>query len=169
VLDPLFIALSVIGYAGLVWVALAPALALWTKKPVLAVTATTALCVWTSDLLATGLKEVFDRPRPFEALAAADPIMRGTVGESLPSGHATTSFAGALVLAYLVRRAIPALFVLAVLISFSRVYVGVHYPLDLAAGAALGSAVALATIAWLRARRRTSADPLLSEARPPPG
>ena len=158
-----------IGYAGLVWVALAPALALWAKRPVLAVTASTALCVWTSDLLAIGLKEVFDRPRPFEELAAADPLMRATVGESLPSGHASTSFAGALVLAYLVRRAIPFLFALAVLIAFSRVYVGVHYPLDLLAGAALGSAVALAAIAWLRARRRTSEDPLLSEAQPPPG
>ena len=158
-----------IGYAGLVWVALAPALSLWTKRPLLSVTALTAATVWVSDLLATGLKEVFDRPRPFQDLAAADPLMRGTVGESLPSGHATTSFAGALVLAYLVRRAIPALFALAALIAFSRVYVGVHYPLDLLAGAVLGSAVALATIALVRARRRTSGDPLLSEARPPPG
>jgi undecaprenyl-diphosphatase len=161
--------LSIIGYAGLVWVALAPALAVWVKKPILGTTAVTAVCVWTSDLLATGLKDVFDRPRPFEELGAADPLLRGTVGESLPSGHASTSFAGAVILAYLVRRAIPMLFALALLISLSRVYVGVHYPLDLLAGAALGAAVALATIAFLRARRPTSEDPLLSEARPPPG
>ena len=158
-----------IGYAGLVWVALAPALAVWAKRPIFSVTAITAASVWASDLLAVGLKEVFDRPRPFEVLPAADPLMRATVGEALPSGHASTSFAGAVILAYLARRAIPLLFALAVLISFSRVYVGVHYPLDLLAGAVLGSAVALAAIGLLRARRRTSGDPLLSEARPPPG
>ncbi len=151
------------------WVALAPALAAWTKRSIVAVTALTAAAVWTTDLMSMGLKEVFDRPRPFEELPAAEPLLRATVGESLPSGHASTSFAGALVLAYLVRRAIPALFVLAALIAFSRVYLGVHYPLDIVAGAVLGLAVALATIVFLRARRRTSEDPLLSEARPPPG
>jgi undecaprenyl-diphosphatase len=150
-------------------VALAPALALWTKRSMLAVTALTAVSVWTADLLATGLKEVFDRPRPFEEAGAAEPLLRATVGESLPSGHASTSFAGALVLAYLVRRAIPALFVLAALIALSRVYVGVHYPLDIVAGAVVGVAVALAAIALVRARRPTSGDPLLSEAPPPPG
>jgi undecaprenyl-diphosphatase len=150
-------------------VALAPALAVWTKRSILAVTALTAVSVWTSDLLATALKEVFDRPRPFEEVGAAEPLLRATVGESLPSGHASTSFAGALVLAYLVRRAIPALFALATLIALSRVYIGVHYPLDIVAGAVLGVAVALAAIALVRARRRTSEDPLLSEAPPPPG
>jgi undecaprenyl-diphosphatase len=159
----------VIGYAGLVWVALAPVLAVAAKRPILGTTALTAFTVWTSDLLATALKEVFDRPRPFEELPAAEPLLRGTVGESLPSGHAATSFAGALVLAYLVRRAVPALFALAALVAFSRVYVGVHYPLDIVAGALLGIAVALAAIALVRARRRPSEDPLLSEARPPPG
>ena len=162
-------ALSIAGYAGLVWVALAPALASWTKRPILTVTAVTALSVWTTDLLATGLKEVFDRPRPFEEIGAPDPLLGATVGESFPSGHASTSFAGAVVLGYLVRRAIPALVVLAALIALSRVYVGVHYPLDVVAGAVLGVAVALAAIALVRARRRTSGDPLLSEARPPPG
>ncbi len=158
-----------IGYAGLVWVALAPALAIWAKRPILAVTAVTAVSVWTTDLLTTGLKEVFDRPRPFEEVAAAEPLLRATVGASLPSGHASTSFAGAVVLAYLVRRAIPALFSLAALIALSRVYVGVHYPLDIVAGALVGGAVALAAIALVRSRRRTSEDPLLSEAPPPPG
>jgi undecaprenyl-diphosphatase len=150
-------------------VALAPALAAWAKRSILIVTAVTALTVWTADLVATGLKEVFGRPRPFEDAGAPDPLLRATVGESLPSGHASTSFAGALVLAYLVRRAIPALFVLAALIALSRVYIGVHYPLDIVAGAALGLVVALAAIALVRARRRTSGDRLLSGARPPPG
>jgi len=63
---------------------------------------------------------------------------------SFPSGHATVSFACATVLALAVPRLSLPLFTLAVLISFSRVYVGVHYPFDVLAGAVLGIAIAIA-------------------------
>jgi undecaprenyl-diphosphatase len=168
-LDPFFVALSVVGFAGLVWVVLAPALAIWNRRAVLATTVLVAAGVWASDLIATGLKSLFDRPRPYERLAEADPILGGTVGASFPSGHAATSFAGAILLTVLVRRAVPLLFVLAVLISFSRVYVGVHYPLDLVGGALLGSAVALALVGAVRALRRPSGARRQSAAAPPPG
>ena len=49
-------AVTVAGYGGLVWIALAPPLALWAKIPWFRTTMVTAGCVWTSDLLATGLK-----------------------------------------------------------------------------------------------------------------
>src|SRR5262249_43678530 len=48
---------------------------------------------------------------------------------SFPSGHAATSFAAATVLTAFAPRLAPAWFLLAVAIGFSRVYVGVHYPL----------------------------------------
>jgi undecaprenyl-diphosphatase len=168
-LDPFFVALSVIGFAGLVWVVLAPPLAIWSRRAVLATTVLVAAGVWASDLLATGLKALFDRPRPFERLGEADPLLGGTVGASFPSGHAATSFAGAVLIALLVRRAVPFLFALAVLISFSRVYVGVHYPLDLVGGALLGTAVALAVVGAVRALRRPSGARRRSAAAPPPG
>ena len=59
---------------------------------------------------------------------------------SFPSSHAMNVFAQAMLWSLLYRRkkiAIPA-FMLAALIAFSRVYVGVHYPLDVVAGAVLG-------------------------------
>jgi undecaprenyl-diphosphatase len=127
----------------------------------------TAGCVWAADLLAMGLKPLVDRPRPSVTLTDADPLLGGTLGSSLPSGHAATSFAGAVVLAYLFRRGLPLFFVLAVAIAYSRVYVGVHYPSDVLAGAALGAAVALAALSLLRVRRRTSGAPRRSEATPP--
>ena len=134
------------------------------------VTVTTAACVWASDLLTFALKELTDRPRPFEVLAEADPLLGGTGGNSFPSGHASTSFAGAVVLAYLVRRAVPALLVLAALVAFSRVYVGVHYPLDVVAGALLGASVgAAAVIAPRRAPLRPSGARRRSGEPPPPG
>jgi undecaprenyl-diphosphatase len=62
---------------------------------------------------------------------------------SFPSGHATVAFACATVLALAVPRLALPLYVLAALVAFSRVYVGVHYPLDVLAGAVLGVALAL--------------------------
>jgi len=131
------------------------------------VTLTTAAVVWIADVIGLGLKQLVDRPRPETTLPQADPLLHAS-GPSFPSGHATTAFAGATILALLLRRAVPALFVLAAGIAFSRVYVGVHYPSDVLAGAVLGSAVALAAVRLLRAPRRLSAPrPRSARTRPP--
>jgi undecaprenyl-diphosphatase len=168
-LDPIFVALSVVGYVGLIWVALAPALALWTKRRIVATTAFTAGCVWASDLTTVAIKAVVERPRPFSTVPEADPLLGGTLGSSFPSGHAATAFAGAVILAVLVRRAIPLLLALAVLVAFSRIYVGVHYPLDVLGGAAIGAAVALALAYALRALPRPSEARRRSAAAQPRG
>lgn len=168
-LDPVFIALSAIGYSGLIWIALAPVLALRTRRSVLGCTALTALCVWTADLAALALKGLTDRKRPFDALEGVEPLFGGTLGGSLPSGHAATSFAGAVVLTYLFRRGAPAFFLLAVAIAFSRIYVGVHFPSDVLAGAALGAGVAVLILAAVRFRRPSEAGRPRSGAAPPGG
>jgi undecaprenyl-diphosphatase len=136
---------------------------------VLFTTLVTAATVWSADLLALLLKGVFDRPRPYEAVAAADPLLRWDVGGSFPSGHAATSAAGVVILAYLIGRGGVWLALLALAIGFARVYVGVHYPLDVVAGALLGVAVGLAAVALLRRLRPTSAGPRRSGAAPPAG
>jgi undecaprenyl-diphosphatase len=80
---------------------------------------------------------------------------------SLPSGHATTAFAGAGVLAYLWRRWWPAFLVAAALVAYSRLYVGVHYPTDVLAGAAIGAAAALVGASVVRRTRlRTRISPV---------
>ena len=165
----MFIALSVVGYAGLLWIGLGVGVSIFARLPLLTTTALTAACVWSADLLTMGLKPLIDRPRPFEALPDVDPLLGGTLGSSLPSGHAATSFAGAVVLSALYRRGMPYFFVFAVAVAYSRVYLGVHYPADVIAGAAIGTAVSLAVLAALRFRRRTSVVPRQPEAAPPPG
>jgi membrane-associated phospholipid phosphatase len=82
------------------------------------------------------------------------PLMEVPTTSSFPSGHAATSFACALVLARFAPRLTIPLFILAALIAFSRVYVGVHYPFDVLAGTALGLAVATALPRLLGALRR---------------
>jgi undecaprenyl-diphosphatase len=159
----------VVGYAGIVWIALAPLVAYLARRNAMFATAFTAACVWSADLIALGLKAATGRPRPFETIPQADPLIGATVGQSLPSGHAATSFAGAVVLTYFLPRSAPYVFLLAVSIAFSRIYVGVHYPSDVVAGAALGATVGLVGVGLLRLLRRTSGDRRRSEGVPRAG
>lgn len=110
-------------------------------------------------LLSTGFKAVFDRPRP-----ALVPHLSIVMTSSFPSGHATLSAVVYLTLAamsatLLERRSLKVyVLVLAVILTLavgvSRVAVGVHYPTDVVAGWALGSAWALLAWAVMRQLQR---------------
>jgi len=76
---------------------------------------------------------------------------------SFPSGHATTAFATAVVLALWYPRGKGVFLGLAVLVGLSRVMLGAHFPSDVLAGALLGSVVALAVYAYVPAARRNDA------------
>jgi undecaprenyl-diphosphatase len=163
-----FVGLSKVGYFGTVWIVLAAAICLVTRRNIAFPVLLTAGSVWTADLLVFAFKAGVERQRPSLAVPQADPLM-GAGGWSFPSGHAATAFAGAVSLTYLWRRAAPLFFLLASAIAFSRVYVGVHYPGDVLAGAALGTVVALAWVAALRLPRRSAEAPRQSGAGPPAG
>ncbi len=160
----MFVALSIAGYAGLLWIALAPVVAIGARLRVLQTALLTAACVWTADLLAFALKAAVARPRPVSSVPEADPLLSRSVGSSFPSGHAATSFAGALFLCLVAPRAVPYLLALAAAVAYSRIYVGVHYPGDVLAGAALGAAVGAAY--GLTSRRLLSAVPRESAGPP---
>ncbi|MGA2452056.1 MAG: phosphatase PAP2 family protein [Solirubrobacteraceae bacterium] len=91
--------------------------------------------------LNTAIKRVVGRHRPE---LPGLPALTGTpTALSFPSAHAATSFAGARVYARLGLPIVP-LYALAVGLSLSRLYLGVHYPSDVLAGAALGELTARA-------------------------
>ena len=87
------------------------------------------------------LKPALARSRPFEVIRDSRVVGVRPATYSFPSGHAASAVAGAFVTTLMLPRGRVLLWALAALIAASRVYVGVHYPLDVAVGALVGGAV----------------------------
>jgi len=117
------------------------------------------------QLSASVIKPLVGRMRPCEVLGSVH-LWHGTEGwittpaevirsykssHAFPSSHATNITAAMLFLGLVYRRWIIPLLLVALAVSYSRIYVGVHWPLDVAAGMALGST--LAWPAWLLYRK----------------
>jgi membrane-associated phospholipid phosphatase len=100
-----------------------------------------------AHVVSMGVKRVVRRPRPAHVV----PLVRTAGRHSFPSSHATSAAAAAVVFGTLgVRVAWP----LAAAVCASRLVVGVHYPSDVAAGAALGALTARLGAGWMRGGTR---------------
>jgi undecaprenyl-diphosphatase len=141
-LDALMWALTTAGSVGAVWIAGAVATALIDPRRRMAAwqTGLAVLLAWTvSDGV---LKPLVHRPRPDARFEASEVISRSPSSSSFPSGHASSSAAAALMLAATWPSARVAVWLLAVGVSVSRIYLGVHYPSDVLAGFLIGLLVA---------------------------
>jgi undecaprenyl-diphosphatase len=115
----------------------------------------TVIAVALAEFASTALKAIVGRSRPFVRYPEPEVLVPRPHDSSLPSGHASTSFAAATILSFAFPKAAPGFLVFAAAVAFSRVYVGVHYPLDVLAGAALGALVAIALLRLVRVRLRS--------------
>jgi undecaprenyl-diphosphatase len=152
---------------GFVWLAVAVGAALLVigNRRLRLCVVLTALIVGTNDgLICNTLKHAVARPRPFVTLPEARVF--GKIGDgyvppeinadgvdmaankgshnSMPSSHAANWFAATMVLFLFYRRSLWFMLPLALGVSFSRIYNGVHYPSDVLAGALIGAGYAAA-------------------------
>ncbi|CAL9300138.1 phosphatase PAP2 family protein [Streptomyces olindensis] len=100
-----------------------------------------------AHLVSMGVKRIVRRPRP----AHVEPLVRTAGRHSFPSSHATSAAAAAVAFGALGARAVPPL---AAAVCVSRLVVGVHYPSDVAAGAALGALTARMGARWVKGGAR---------------
>lgn len=145
ILTPVFVVITTLGNSGFIWIAAAVLLLLPKKTRRIGIMVLTALAFsyLLNNLL---LKNLVTRTRPYEVIPGLTSLIGIQKDFSFPSGHTGSSFAAAVVMF----RELPKKFggpalLLAFLIAFSRLYVGVHYPSDVLCGALIGTGIAILT------------------------
>ncbi len=153
------IPLTVVGVSLIVWGG--------RKGRLLVVMALLLLVV--SDAVTEQLKLLFQRPRPCLALETVRLLVGCSENNfSFPSGHASNITAQALLFAFFYRPVAVPLFLVAGAVGYSRVYVGVHYPIDVVGGIFVGLACGTMFILLTRkVERRLPAQPLMTDDREP--
>ena len=136
-LDAVMPAISFLGNGGWIWILAALLLMIRERdrKTGLAIALALVFSLITANLL---LKPFVARPRPFQINTAVRLLIAAPKEFSFPSGHTQSSFAAASALYFNKQKIGAAALILAALIGFSRLYLYLHYPSDVLAGAAIG-------------------------------
>lgn len=138
-LTPVMKFASFIGDAGAVWILAALVLLIVPKTHRRGLDA--ALCLAVAAIVNNlVIKNLVARPRPFLTFAELELLIDPLMSYSFPSGHACASFAAAFAIARGFRGSHGGwAYLPAAVIALSRIYVGIHYPTDILAGAAVGT------------------------------
>ena len=148
-LTPVMRVLSLLGDKGLFWIALTVLLLLFKRTRRVGIYCAASM-ILTFLVVNLAIKPLVARVRPYDLFAEIQILAHAEHDFSFPSGHSANSFAVAWVLFRMSPRkyGVPAV-ILAALIAFSRLYVGVHYPTDVLAGIAIAIALAELTLRLL--------------------
>lgn len=91
-----------------------------------------------SQIIVHSLKRLLSRERPYKILEQLNTFGINLKDYSFPSGHSAASFSIATTIALNIPRVSIVVFFLAIIVAISRIYLGVHYPTDVAAGIVIG-------------------------------
>lgn len=134
ILDGFFKAVTHLGDAGIFWILLTLVLLCFKKTRKAGFFSAGALAgsVLLNNVI---LKNAIGRVRPYELIPELKLIIARAKDASFPSGHTAASFASCIAIVPNVKKryGIP-LIIMACLIAFSRIYVGIHYPSDILGG-----------------------------------
>ena len=133
-LNYIFPNITVLGNAGIFWILLTAVLLCFKKTRRAAICSLFALLgsLLLNNLL---LKPLVGRTRPYEVIEGLKLIGKRATDPSFPSGHTAASIASAVALCrFLKKRYSIPLVALALMIGFSRLYIGIHFPTDVLAG-----------------------------------
>lgn len=116
----------------------------WKKG--LALVVLTAILITFSDQFTVFLKDSFERLRPNNdpSVNSMIRILKNNKSFSFVSGHATTSMAVSLLMFLTLRKSFPytgLFFIWPLIFAYSRIYIGVHFPMDVLCGALLGAGI----------------------------
>lgn len=137
ILDKLMIFITTLGNGGLVWVSVCAFLILNRKYRKIGIIALASLGL-SAFLGEVIIKNIVERVRPTADIMAVASLVVKPLSYSFPSGHSASAFAVAGVLSYYFKKYSVCFYTMAVLIAFSRIYLYVHYPSDVAGGIILG-------------------------------
>lgn len=144
-LDWLMPKITFLGDKGLIWILLGIILLIFKKTRKHGIIMLISLAIG-ALICNVCLKNLVERSRPFWINDSYNILIDAPKDFSFPSGHTTASAVGAAVIFHADKRFGIAAIVLAVLIAFSRLYLYVHFPSDILAGAVIGIISALLTI-----------------------
>lgn len=136
-LDYLFVAITSLSDKGIFWIILAIILLCFKKTRKTGIYLATVLII--GEILGNQiLKKIFERPRPYTVNPTATIIIDKLSSFSFPSGHSRCAVECAVAIFVNNKRWGIVAIVVAVLTCLSRIYLYVHYPTDVLAGAILG-------------------------------
>jgi len=92
-------------------------------------------------------KKLYPRIRPYLALPDTNTFRNPLSDHSFPSGHTTAAFATSIPFIAAIPELLPLFLSLSIIVGFSRIYLGLHYPSDVLAGVVIGTSVATMTVA----------------------
>lgn len=95
----------------------------------------------TDQAVSSYIKDYVGRLRPCHVLENIRLLVNCGGGKSFPSAHAANNFAAAVVITFFYKKNKWIFYLIASLMAFSRVYIGVHYPLDIIAGGIIGAVI----------------------------